>query len=100
MEYNFDRKSFPPKMGILEVIQDRVRWNKFEPSKPEKRHKPYLIDQVCGYHFNQKGHSYEDMNPVIIEEVIPKNDNYLRMKRERYWINEYEAKDFGANRRF
>ena len=40
------------------------------------------------------------MNPVIIEEVIPKNDNYLRMKRERYWINEYEAKDFGANRRF
>ena len=58
------------------------------------------IDQVCGYHFNQKGHSYEDMNPVIIEEVIPKNDNYLRMKRERYWINEYEAKDFGANRRF
>ena len=55
---------------------------------------------MCGEHFNKPGHKYEDMNPVIIEEVIPKNDTFLRLKREKHWINKYEAKDFGANRKF
>ena len=39
------------------------------------------------------------MLPVIIEEVFPKNDNFLRFKREKYWITQYEAKDFRANRK-
>ena len=58
------------------------------------------MNQVCGEHFNKPGHKYEDMNPVIIEEVRPKNDTFLRLKREKHWINKYEAKDFGANRKF
>ena len=66
-------------------------------------HRGYVIrkelDQVCGEHFNQSSHKYEDMLPVIIEEIFPKNDSFLRLRREKYWINQYEAKDFGANRK-
>ena len=57
------------------------------------------LDQVCGEHFNKSSHKYEDMLPVIIEEIFPKNDSFLRLKREKYWINQYEAKDYGANRK-
>ena len=56
------------------------------------------LDQVCGDHFNKPGHNYEDMLPVIIEQVQPKHDDDLRLKREKHWINTYESKEFGANR--
>ena len=56
------------------------------------------LNQVCGKHFNTKGHSYEDMLPIVIEQVQPKNDDFLRLKREKHWINTYESLEFGANR--
>ena len=57
------------------------------------------IDQVCGEHFNKPRHKYENMNPDIIEEVRPKNDPFLRLKREKHWINLYQSVEFGANLR-
>ena len=57
-------------------------------------HRSYVsekkLDQICGAHFNEKGHTQEDMLPVILEQVYPKNDDFLRLKRERYWIHTYE----------
>ena len=44
------------------------------------------FDQVCGEHFNKTGHSQLDMLPIILEEVTPKNDDFLRLKWEEVWI--------------
>ena len=55
------------------------------------------IDQVCGEHFNQKGHSIADLVPIIIEKVMPKKDEFLRLKREELWIRKYQSVEFGAN---
>ena len=67
-----------------------------------KQHKGYVsqeqLDQVCGYHFKKPGHQIEDMLPVIIEEVKPKNDEFLRLQREKLWINNYQSVEFGANK--
>ena len=52
--------------------------------------KKSYLDQVCGAHFNQKGHTVEDMLPTIVEQVYPTNDMFLRLKREKFWINTYE----------
>ena len=40
------------------------------------------FDKVCGEHFNKTGHSQLDMLPIILEEVTPKNDDFLRLRRE------------------
>ena len=56
------------------------------------------FNQVCGEHFNRPGHKCSDMLPVIIEQVHPKNDTFLRLRREKFWINTYEAVEFGGNR--
>ena len=65
-------------------------------------HKGYVsskkLEQVCGNDFNQKGHKIEDMSPVIIEHVLPTGDDFLRLHREKYWINQYESVEFGANK--
>ena len=57
-------------------------------------HKSYVtekkMDQICGAHFNEKGHSTSDMLPTIIEQVYPKGDDFLRLKREKMWIMRYE----------
>ena len=58
----------------------------------------YLYDQVCGEHFNKPGHSQSDMLPVILEEVTPKNDDFLRLRREELWIRKYQSIEFGANK--
>ena len=55
-------------------------------------------DQVCGEHFNKPGHSQLDMLPVILEEVTPKNDDFLRLRREELWIRRYQSIKFGANK--
>ena len=55
-------------------------------------------DQVCGEHFNKPGHSQLDMLPVILEEVTPKNDDFLRLRREELWIRRYQSIEFGANK--
>ena len=48
------------------------------------------LEQICGEHFNKKGHTQADMLPVILEQVYPKNDEFLRLRREKFWINAYE----------
>ena len=40
------------------------------------------------------------MIPMVIEQVHPSNNNFLRSRREKFWINKYQAIDFGANKRF
>ena len=56
------------------------------------------FDQVCGEHFNKPGHSQLDMLPVILEEVTPKDDDFLRLRREELWIRRYQSIEFGANK--
>ena len=48
------------------------------------------MEQICGAHFNEKGHTTDDMLPTIIEQVYPKGDDFLRLKREKMWITRYE----------
>ena len=55
------------------------------------------MDKPTGFHFNTKGHTILDMNPIIIEEVRPDNDPNLRLIRESYWITLYQSVEFGAN---
>ena len=54
------------------------------------------FDQVRGEHFNKTGHSQLDMLLVILEEVTPKNDDFLR--REEIWIRNYQSIEFGTNK--
>ena len=49
------------------------------------------LDQVCGEHFTKYGHSQEDMLPIIIEQDNPKNDDFLRLRREELWIRAYQC---------
>ena len=56
------------------------------------------LDQVCGEHFNKIGHSQVDMLPTIIEQVNPRGDDFLRLKREELWIRNYQSVEFGANK--
>ena len=58
------------------------------------------LDKAVGEHFNKPRHNIEDMIPTVIEKVQPSNDNFLRSRREKYWINKYQAIDYGANKRF
>ena len=37
------------------------------------------------------------MLPIIIEQVDPKNDDFLRLRREEVWIRTYQSVEFGAN---
>ena len=37
------------------------------------------------------------MLPIIIEQVNPKKDDFLRLRREEMWIRAYQSVEFGAN---
>ena len=66
-------------------------------------HKGYITQKkpnCIGEHFNSRNHNYTDMLPVPIEQVLPSGDTLLRRRRERLWIVRYDAKDFGANRKY
>ena len=56
------------------------------------------LKKPTGEHFNKHGHSSNDMIPNIIEQVLPLN-NHLRQRREKFWINKYEAVQFGGNKK-
>ena len=56
------------------------------------------LTKYVGEHFNKTGHSQLDMLPIILEEVTPKNDDFLRLKREELWIRNYQSIEFGANK--
>ena len=39
------------------------------------------------------------MLPIILENVTPKNDEFLRLKPEEFWIRTYQAVEFGNNKK-
>ena len=45
------------------------------------------LDQVCGEHFNKTGHAQSDMLPVILEEVTPKNDDFLTLNDAGFLVS-------------
>ena len=55
------------------------------------------VKKPCGIHFSKPGHSETDMSVIAIEQVLPKEDNLLRKRRETFWINKYQSVDYGAN---
>ena len=65
-------------------------------------HRGYVLQKdltkPVGEHFNTLRHSADDIIPTIIEQVLP-DDNHLRLRRETFWINKYEAIEFGANKK-
>ena len=97
--------------NVIYKIGCKVNNCKFEYIGETKRrfrdrfaeHRGYVtnkkLDQPTGEHFNSKGHSISDMDPIIIEQVLPKENVHLRKRREKYWINKYQAADNGANKR-
>ena len=58
----------------------------------------FVLEQVCGHHFNKNGHTQDDMLPIIIEKVNPKNDEFLRLNREEHWIRTYQSVEHGENK--
>ena len=51
--------------------------------------------QVCGEHFNKAGHSQSDKLIIILEQATPKNDVFLRIKQDEFWIRNYQLVEFG-----
>ena len=83
--HSIDFRLKEPKIffDMLEWVSDTIRC---------------LIITYIGEHFNKQGHSSNDMLPTVIEQVFPFN-NHLRQRREKLWINKYEAVQFGANKK-
>ena len=57
-------------------------------------HKGYVTSKKMthpvGRHFNSKNHTYADMLPIAIEQVLPRGDTMLRRRRVRLWIVRYD----------
>ena len=59
-----------------------------------------VLNHPIGGHFNKGGHDITDMIPIPIEKVYPENDDLLRKRREKLWIQRYDAVSFeGGNTR-
>ena len=94
MVYTLKCRKCPPFIYVGETgnkFNVRVTQHKGVITRKETEH-------PVGEHFNLPGHSYSDMIPTAIEQVLPKGDRILRLARERLWINRYNAKDGGANK--
>ena len=69
-----------------------------------KEHKGYVTnfvnhpDKVTGAHFNLPGHSVSDMKITVVEKVF-NPDPMIREQREKYYINKFQAKYKGMNRK-
>ena len=65
-------------------------------------HKSYVtskkLDQATGHHFNTKGHSVSDMRITILEQVQNK-DPFYRKEREHMYINLFDTKGNGLNKK-
>ena len=65
-------------------------------------HRGYVNNQnltkATGLHFNQKGHKISDMEITILEKIYNKNDQF-RKQREKMWINRFNTKYKGMNRK-
>ena len=59
-----------------------------------------LLEIERCYRIPMKTTNVTDMLPVIIEQVTPLQDHFLRRRREKVWINTYQVIDYGANSRF
>ena len=55
--------------------------------------------KATGYHFNLPGHSESDMRITVVEKVLSK-DPFMREEREKFYINKFEAKFKGMNRKY
>ena len=55
-------------------------------------------DKVTGAHFNLPGHSVSDMKITVVEKVF-NPDPMIREQREKYYINKFQAKYKGMNRK-
>ena len=68
-----------------------------------QEHRGYVTQKVfsqpSGEHFNKPGHSVENILPTIIERVLPIDNKALRLRRESYWIKEYQSIEYGANKK-
>ena len=64
-------------------------------------HRSYVanknLDTATGRHFNEKGHSVNDLQMIPFERVRPSNNPFTRKAREKFWINKYRAIKFGEN---
>ena len=78
------RSFFSVVLLSLSSLMSLLQWGFFFP-RPEEHVKP--------------GHSQNDMLPIILEKVTPKNDEFLRLKREELWIRTYQAVEFGNNKK-
>ena len=59
-----------------------------------------VLNHPVGGHFNKEGHDITDMIPIPIVKVYPENDDLLRRRREKLWIQGYDAVSFeGGNSR-
>ena len=56
------------------------------------------LDQATGHHFNTKGHSVSDMMITILEQVQNKDPLY-RKEREHMYINLFDTKGNGLNKK-
>ena len=56
------------------------------------------IHKATGYHFNLPGHRISDMEVTILEKIINKDTQY-RKTRERMWIERFNTKYKGLNRK-
>ena len=56
-----------------------------------------MLEKATGLHFNMPGHSIENMQFSIIEQV-KKWDKYYRKEREKYNINNFNTYYKGMNR--
>ena len=65
-------------------------------------HKGYVtnehLSKATGDHFNQKGHKVSDMEITIVEKVYS-NDELFRREREKMYINKFNTKYKGINRK-
>ena len=52
-------------------------------------------NQPTGHHFILTGHQTSDMTCIVIEQVLPANDPFLRKRREKFWINKYQSVEHG-----
>ena len=55
-------------------------------------------NKATGIYFNQKGHSQSDMTISVLEQVKQK-DRFYRESRESYWIEQFNLKYEGMNRK-
>ena len=65
------------------------------------QHKGYIFNQhltqATGFHFNQPGHSLNDVEVTILEKVKKLDPSY-RKEREKYLINKFNTHYKGINR--